>query len=77
MLPKGCLVILAVCDEATGQFNPRAQKAIESVGGKIGLLRRPFRCSYYLIGRKGLRSGDAVEQISKQKLVYPPPRKKR
>lgn len=76
-LPRGALVILAVCDEATRQFNQRAQKAILSVGGKVGLLGQPSRCSYYLIGRKGLRSGGAVEQVSKQKLVYPPPREKR
>ena len=76
-LPRGCLVILAVCDEATRQFNQRAQKAILSVGGKVGLLGQPQRCSYYLIGRKGLRPGAAAEQVSRQKLVYPPPREKR
>jgi len=57
-LPRGTVVILAVCDEATQAFNARAQQGILSVGGKIGLLNQPYRCSYYLIGYKGLAPGE-------------------
>ena len=63
-LPVGCLVILAVRDEATIRVNQRAQSAIHSIGGTIGLLNQPYRCSYYCIGVKGMDHGKAIEELS-------------
>lgn len=71
-LPKGCMVILAVSDEATHSFNKRAQQAILSIGGKVGLLRQPRRSSYYCIGRKGFKPGQAIEKIGRKKIFFPP-----
>lgn len=69
-LPEGAIVILAVNDEATQNFNANAQKAIVSIGGKIGLLGKPFRSAYYCIGQKGIREGMAVEAIGQKDIHY-------
>ena len=71
-LPRGSMVVLAVSNEATKRFNKRAQQAILSIGGKVGLLGQPWRCSYYCIGRKGFKPGQAIEQIGREKLFFPP-----
>lgn len=71
-LPNGAIVILVVGDDATLNFNQNAQKAIISIGGKIGLLGKPIRSTYYCIGQKGLRSGAAIEKIGQDNLYYPP-----
>ncbi|MGD0089099.1 MAG: interleukin-like EMT inducer domain-containing protein [Planctomycetota bacterium] len=72
-LPKGAFVILAACDEPVQSFSNRAQEAIFSIGGKIGLLGGPYRASYICIGAKGLAKGTAYfEEIGTRRLEYPP-----
>jgi len=73
-LPKNAIVIIAVGDDATSNFNPNAQKAILSIGGRIGLLGQPIRTTYYCIGQKGLANGKAIEAIGRTDLHYPPKR---
>ncbi len=70
-LPRGCMVVLVVQDEATRHFNQRGQQAILSIGGKVGLLGQPRRRSYYCIGRKGLEAGQAIEKVAQRKLCFP------
>jgi hypothetical protein len=69
-LPDGVVVILVVNDEATTNFNQNAQNAIVSIGGKIGLLGKPFRSAYYCIGKKGLKEGMAIEAIGTKEIHY-------
>ena len=70
-LPDGCFVVLAVRDDASSAFNHRAQRAIYSIGGKIGLEGGRYRCAYLCIGQKGLRKGKAIEFIDKKDVFYP------
>lgn len=71
-VPAGTLVILAVRHDGATSFTQRAQDAIRSIGGKIGLLNQPQLNSYFCIGRKGLAPGGAVERNSNKPLAYPP-----
>lgn len=71
-LPSMTLVVMAVRHDGAGSFTERAQAAIRSVGGKIGLYRQPQMNSYFLIGRKGMLPGLAVEKSSPGPLAYPP-----
>jgi len=66
------LVVLAVRHDGATSFTERAQAAIRSVGGKTGLYHQRQLSSYYLIGRKGMLPGQAVERISDGPLAYPP-----
>jgi hypothetical protein len=70
-LPDGATVILVVNDDATQNFNQNAQQAILSIGGRIGLLGKPLRSTYYCIGKKGIKEGLAVEAIGQHDLCYP------
>ena len=70
-LPQQAFVVLAVADEATHAFSKKAQEAIVSIGGTIGLYQQPYRCSYYCIGRVGLPEGKAIERLEKIKIEYP------
>ncbi len=71
-LPRCTYVVLAVRHDATRNFTEQDQKAIESVGGKVGLLKQAEYSSYYCIGRKGLASGSAVERCASVSICYPP-----
>jgi len=72
-LAEDTMVLLAVKGEATGQFHARAQRAIESIGGQIGLLKKPSGSSYLCIGMKGLPPGQAIERIGRDRQEYPSP----
>ena len=65
------LVVLAVRHDGAASFTERAQAAIRSVGGKIGLYGQPQMNSYFLIGRKGMLPGQAIEKSSPGPLTYP------
>ncbi len=69
-LPNGAVVIVAVNDEATQNFNRRAQQAILSIGGHIGLFEKPFRSAYYCVGKKGFKEGLAAEAIGQKDVHY-------
>jgi len=71
-LPRCTYVVLAVRHDATRNFTEQDQKAIESVGGKVGLLKQAEYSSYYCIGRKGLAPGSAVERCASASICYPP-----
>lgn len=71
-LPNGAIVILSVVDDATSNFDAKAQAAIHSIGAGIGLLKQPPRSTYYCIGQKGLKQGMACERIGTKDLRYPP-----
>ncbi|MEN6644617.1 MAG: interleukin-like EMT inducer domain-containing protein [Armatimonadia bacterium] len=72
-LPAGTTVILAVCEDGTGCFSERGQKAIESIGGRLGLFGQQSGSSYFCIGVKGLSPGIAVERAGRERLEYPSP----
>ncbi|MBF0199171.1 MAG: SUMF1/EgtB/PvdO family nonheme iron enzyme, partial [Planctomycetes bacterium] len=70
-LPNHVYVAIAVCDEGTEKFTKEAQEALHSIGANVGLFKQPYRSSYILIGRKGLKRGEALEIIGEGILSYP------
>ncbi|MBN1268949.1 MAG: hypothetical protein JXB04_05135 [Kiritimatiellae bacterium] len=69
-LPRGAFVVIAASDDASSKFTEKAAQAIRRLGGECDLSKN-FRWSYYLIGRKGLAPGEAIEAWSAEELVYP------
>ena len=70
-LPDGAFVVMAVCDDASSNFDRKARLAIKKVGGQSDLSQN-FRWSYYLIGRKGLKPGEAVEAWGPGEMIHEP-----
>ena len=59
-LPSGTIVVAAARDEASGQLEETAVRALWSVGAREDLRGR-FRVSHAVIGVKGAAAGEAVE----------------
>ena len=70
-LPKNALVIVAVCDDASKNFQDTALVALRSLGAKVALQGKPYHYSYYCIGMKGLDEGLAMEEMASSLLEYP------
>ena len=70
-LPADAVVIIAVCDDASKNFNDHAYKALKSIGAKIALQGKPLHASYYCIGMPGLEEGAAIEEMSQALLEFP------
>ncbi len=66
---RGEMAAITVCDEAVDNFTENAQKAIESIGGRLGLYKQKSRCSYYCIGFKGMAKGQAIEKLEPNKKI--------
>jgi hypothetical protein len=62
-LPPGTVTAVVVKDEASIRWSPAADEALKSLGAATSLMGR-YRASYAMIGLKGARSGQAVEQLS-------------
>jgi Interleukin-like EMT inducer len=60
-LPSGTIVVAAARDEASGQLEETAVRALRSVGARADLRGRPWT-SHALIGVAGAKPGHAVEQ---------------
>jgi hypothetical protein len=61
-LKPGTLVALAVSDEASRFWNAKGDAALRSLGAQQGLTGR-YRWSYAMIGVKGAKPGQALEQV--------------
>ncbi|MDH3584556.1 MAG: hypothetical protein OER86_10110, partial [Phycisphaerae bacterium] len=79
-LAEGTYVVMAACDNAAGRFHDGVHQAVLSVGGREGFYPknesdRKKLAAYYLIGRKGLEAGKAIEVLDRTggPAVYPPP----
>lgn len=59
-LPSGTIVVAAARDEASGQLEETAVRALRSVGAREDLRGRPW-VSHVVIGVKGAEAGQAVE----------------
>ena len=67
-LPLGCIVAIAVQDEATQQFSEVAKEVCKSLGSNL-INHLKFRNSWAMIGQKGADSGTAQELLSKDNFV--------
>ena len=72
-LPKGALVLVTVCDDASKNFEDTAYATLRSLGARVALQGKPFHFSYYCIGMTGLDEGFALEEMSAGPLEYPKP----
>ncbi len=71
-LPYGAFVVVFAHDDATRRFPGEAQSTLFRLGASQGLMDRPYRSAYVLIGVKGLRPGGAVEILDAEQLQFPP-----
>ena len=69
-LPYGTFVVVAAKDEPTRLFEEKGQNALYSIGAKKGLLNQESRTSYLCLGVKGLRRGQAIEEVEMKLLEH-------
>ena len=69
-LPYGTFVVIAAKDEPTRLFEKKGQNALYSIGAKKGLLNQESRTSYLCLGVKGLRRGQAIEEVGMKLLEH-------
>ena len=69
-LPYGTFVVVAAKDEPTRLFEEKGQNALYSIGAKKGLLNQESRTSYLCLGVKGLRRGQAIEEVGMKLLEH-------
>lgn len=70
-LPVGAMVVVAVADDGSRHLTASAKKSLGSLGAKNGSKGWEYRKPYLLIGIKGLKPGDAVEQTAFGETSWP------